>query len=115
MSEHSEVKSENARNVILSYQDKVYFVNGVNVQVQEGADKLKAVFHTKRAADSKPQDLDIEISKGTYEILMEYAKLDKLDLIMLLQIEESGSRWCLMSEDWLKNQTISSTKASYIV
>ena len=37
--EHNEVKSENARNVILSYNDTVYYVNSVNVKVQEGAEK----------------------------------------------------------------------------
>ena len=50
--EHSEVKSGNARNVILNYNDKIYYVNGVNVQIQEGAGKIKAVFHAKRASDN---------------------------------------------------------------
>ena len=113
--EHSEVKSDNARNVILSYNDQIYYVNGVNVQVQEGADKLKAVFHAKRVCDNTHEDLDIEISQATYDILMEYAKLDKLDLIMVLQIEGANSKWCLMSEDWLKNQVPTSGSKSYIV
>lgn len=101
--EHAEVKSDNARNVILSYNEKIYYVNGVNAQIQDGADKIKAVFHAKRAVDNTPHDLDIEISKATYDILIEYAKLDKVDLIMILQIEGANSRWCLISEDWLKN------------
>ena len=113
--EHSEVKSDNARNVILSYNDKIYYVKGVNVQVQEGADKLKAVFHAKRASDNTFEDLDIEINQATYDILMEYAKLDKLDLIMILQIEGSSSKWCLMSEDWLKNQGQNAASKSYVV
>jgi len=113
--EHSEVKSDNARNVILSYNDKIYYVNGVNVHVQEGADKLKAIFHAKRASDNALEDLDIEINQGTYDILMEYAKLDKLDLIMVLQIEGNSSKWCLMSEDWLRNQVNSAGSKSYIV
>lgn len=113
--DHTEVKSENARNVILSYDDKIYYVNSVNVQIQEGADKLKAIFHAKRASDNTPQDLDIEISQGIYDILMEYAKLDKLDLIMVLQIEGANSKWCLMSEDWLKNQLCKVGSAGYIV
>jgi len=101
--EHAEVKSDNARNVILSYNDKIYYVNEVKVQIQEGIDKIKAVFHAKQAGDNSPQDLDIEISKSTYDMLMEYAKLDKLDLIMILQIEGANSKWCLISEAWLKN------------
>ncbi|MCW4003134.1 MAG: hypothetical protein NWE95_04385 [Candidatus Bathyarchaeota archaeon] len=113
--EHTEVRSENARNVILSYNDKIYYVNGVNVKIQEGADRIKAVFHAKRVTDNKFEDLDIEISQGTYNILMEYAKLDKLDLIMVLQIDGSRAKWCLMSEDWIKNQSCSSKSAGYIV
>ena len=113
--EHNEVKSDNARNVILSYNDKIYYVNGVNVKIQEGEDKLKAVFHAKRASDNTQEDLDIEINQSTYDILMEYAKLDKLDLIMVLQIEGSASKWCLMSEDWLRNQFHSAGSKEYIV
>jgi hypothetical protein len=113
--EHSEVKSENSRNVILSYQDKVYYVSGVNVQMQEGNEKLRAVFHAKVAGENLAQDLELEITKSTYDILMEYAKLDKLDLIMVLQIDGASSKWCLMSEDWLKNQVPSDGSAKYIV
>lgn len=113
--EHTEVKSENARNVILSYNDKIYYVKGVKVQIQEGADKIKAVFHAKRAEDNAAQDLAIEITQSTYDILMEYTKLDKLDLIMVLQIEGSNAKWCLMSEEWLENQFPNVGRASYIV
>jgi len=102
--ERSEVKSDNARNVILSYNDKVYYVSSVNVAVKEGVDKMKAIFHVKRASDNEPEELDIEINQGTYNILIEYAKLDKLDLIMVMQIEGGNAKYCLMSEDWLKNQ-----------
>lgn len=113
---HAEVKSENARNVILNYQDTVYYVNSVNVQIQEEIGKLKAVFHAKRALDNTPKDLDIEINQSTYDILVEYAKLDKLDLIMVLQIKDSESKWCLMSEDWLRNQfSPCSASKDYIV
>jgi hypothetical protein len=115
--ERSEVKSDNARNVILSYNDKIYYVNSVNVAVKEGEEKLKAIFHAKRASDNAPEQLDIEINKGTYNILMEYARLDKLDLIMVLQIEGGNAKYCLMSEDWLKNNqfTTGCSSKSYIV
>jgi hypothetical protein len=119
--EHNEVKSDNARNVILSYNDKIYYVNSVNVKIQDGDEKLKAIFHTKRATDEVQEDLDIEINQGTYDILMEYAKLDKLDLIMILKIEGTQAKYCLMSEDWLKNQVLpvgssaSVAKSCYIV
>jgi hypothetical protein len=113
--EHSEVKSENARNVILSYNDTVYYVYSVKVQIQEGGGMHKAIFHAKRVSDDALQDLDIEISQGTYDILVEYTKLDKLDLIMVLQIQGSSSKWCLMSEDWLEKQISSSGTARYVV
>ena len=113
--EHTEVKSENARNVILSYKDLIYYVKGINVQVKEGEDRIKAVFHAKRAIDNAPQDLSIEISKATYDILTEYAKMDSLNLIMILQIEGTRSKWCLMSEEWLQNQTRNVGTTGYIV
>ncbi len=113
--EHTEVKSENARNVILSYNDKIYYVNGVNVKIQEGVERIKAIFHAKRVPDNTFVDLDIEISQGTYKMLMEYAKMDKVDLIMVLHIDGNNAKWCLMSEEWIKNQTCSSKSAGYIV
>ena len=114
MAEHSEVKSDNARNVILSYGDSVYFVNKVNVQLQEGkTDKLQAIFHAKRLPDNDPQDLKIEITQKLYDLLIEYAKMDKFDLILILQIHGNESKWCLMSENWLNNQANGITPASY--
>ncbi len=115
MVERTEVKSDNARNVILSYQDTVYYVNQVNVQVQEGADKLKAVFHGRRIGDNQPKDLEMEISHAAYDVLLEYAKLDKLDLVLVLQIEGSEAKWCLMDENWLKKQVYGEDKPAYIV
>lgn len=115
MEEHSEVKSENARNVILSYGDTVYFVNKVNVQFREGVDMLKAVFHARRPKDEQFQDLEVEISQAAYNMLTEYAKLDNFDLILVLRIEGNESKWCLMSEDWLKTQIGENGKVFYIV
>jgi hypothetical protein len=110
--EHSEVKSENARNVILSYNEQIYYVNGINAQVKEGEDKIKAVFHARKAGTDASQDLSIDISQSTYQVLLDYAKLDMVDLIMVLQINGEDAKWCVMSEEWLKNQ--GSTKG-YIV
>ncbi len=115
MTDQTEVKSENARNVILSYGEDVYFVSRVNVQVHDGAEKLKAVFHERRVADNQPKDLNVEISQAVYDMLIEYTKLDKLDLILVLHLEGNDAKWCLMSENWLKNQTISPAKNQYVV
>lgn len=115
MGENSQVTSENARNVILSYRDSVYYVNKVNVQFQEGTDMLKAVFHARKAKDTLFQDLEVKISKAAYNMLIEYAKLDNFDLILVLRIDGTGSKWCLMSEEWLKKQVGENGKVSYIV
>jgi hypothetical protein len=113
--ENSQVKSENARNVILSYQDNVYYVNKVNVQFREGADTLKAVFHARKEKDKHFQDLEFKISPAAYNMLIEYAKLDNFDLILVLCIEGNESKWCLMSEEWLKKRVGENGKVCYIV
>ena len=115
MAEHSEVKSENARNVILSYGENVYFVNKVNVQIEEGTEKLQAIFHARRLPDNEPEDLNIVINQKTYDVLTEYAKLDKIDLILVLQIAGDDAKYCLMSENWLQNQTSCAAKNAYVV
>jgi hypothetical protein len=116
MAEHSEVKSDNARNVILSYGDGVYFVSGVNVQVTEGSEKLRATFHARRSQSNEVEDLNIDITKPVYDVLVEYAKMDKLDMILVLQILGDDAKWCLMSENWLANHVAkASTKTGYIV
>ena len=115
MGEHSEVKSENARNVILSYGDAVYFVSKVHVQFREDAETLKAIFHARRVNDGQPQELEVEISQAAYNMLIEYAKLDNFDLILVLRIEGNESKWCLMSENWLKKQVGENGKVFYIV
>jgi hypothetical protein len=110
-----EVKSEKARNVILSHGDMVYFVSRVNVDYRESDEKHKAIFHAKRATDNKPQDLELEINRGLYDVLVEYTKLDNTDLILILHVEGDKSKWCLMSENWLKNHENKSANAQYII
>jgi hypothetical protein len=110
-----EVKSENSRNVILSYRDAVYFVNKVNVQFREDADTLRAVFHARKAKDQHFQDLEVEISQAAYNMLIEYAKLDNFDLILVLRIEGNQSKWCLMSEEWLRKKVGENGKVCYVV
>jgi hypothetical protein len=50
-------------------------------------------------------------------MLIEYTKLDKLDLVMVIQIEGGNAKYCLMSEDWVKNNQFQTTcgSKSYIV
>jgi hypothetical protein len=111
----TEVKSEKARNVILSHDDTVYFVSRVNVHYHEGDERHRAIFHARRATDDRPQDLELEINRSLYDVLVEYTKLDSKDHILILHIEGGKSKWCLMSENWLKNFTNGSAKAQYII
>jgi|GEM_PF-4071569 len=48
-------------------------------------------------------------------MLVEYAKLDSCDLILVLRIEGNESKWCLMSENWLKRQSGKKSNVFYIV
>lgn len=115
MVEHSEVKSENARNVILSYQDVVYYINQVNVQIEEGHEKVKAVFHGKKIGDNKSRQLEVEITQAAYNVLLDYAKLDKRDMMLVLEINNGEAKWCLMDENWLKAQIGMGPKPIYII
>ncbi len=115
MVDHTEVKSENARNVILSYQDVVYYINQVNVQIQEGHEKVKATFHGKKIGDTQAKELEMEISQAAYNVLLDYAKLDKRDMMLVLEIADGEAKWCLMDENWLKNQIGMGPKPSYII
>jgi hypothetical protein len=87
----------------------------VNVQFQEDADLLKAVFHARKAKDTRFQDLEVKISQAAYNMLIEYAKLDNFDLILVLRIDGNESKWCLMSEEWLKKRVGENGKVCYIV
>jgi hypothetical protein len=110
-----EVKSEKARSVILSHGDNVYFVSRVNVNYRENDEKHRAVFHAKGLTDNKPRNLELEINSGVYDVLVEYAKLDNSDLILILHVEGDKSKWCLMSENWLKNKENKNAKANYVI
>jgi hypothetical protein len=57
----------------------------------------------------------MEISQAAYNVLVDYAKLDKRDMMLVLEIEEGEAKWCLMDENWLKNQIGMGPKPSYII
>ena len=111
----SETKSENARFVILSHGDTVYYVNRVNVHLRDGENVYRAVFHAKRASDNQQEDLDLEINKSMYDILVEYTKLDNADMILILHVEGNRSKWCLMSENWLKRYANGNIASKYVI
>jgi hypothetical protein len=105
LKERVETRSENARHVILKYENKLYHVDRVTVQHPEGQQKkLSAIFSTKRLSDSQLMDLGLEISQSMYNVLMEYTKLDNSDLLLVLHVEEDDFKWGLVSESWLRQQ-----------
>jgi hypothetical protein len=107
--------SENARNVILRHNDKLYYVNRVSVHFCESGRTHRAVFHARRAIDNKNEDLSIEINRKLYDVLVEYAKLDNYDLILILQIEGNSSKWCLITENWLKRGANGNDASKYVI
>jgi hypothetical protein len=115
MEKGPEIKSENARNIILSYGDQVYYVSRVNICVREGEMRLKAVFYARRAIDNQLQNLELEIDKKLYDILVEYAKLDNFELVLILHIEGKESKLCLMSQNWLKQQLTKKSPDKYVI
>jgi hypothetical protein len=107
--------SENARNVILRHNDKLYYVNRVSVHFREDEKTHRAVFHARRAIDNKTEDLSIEINQRLYDVLVDYAKLDNYDLILILQIEGNSSKWCLVTENWLKHGASENNAGKYVI
>ena len=105
MGSRSGVSSANARQVILRHQDRLYYVSRVSVRFCEGEATHRAVFHARRATDNQAEDLDLEITRRLYHVLVGYARLDDFDDILILQIEGKDSKWCLISENWFKQCT----------
>jgi len=81
----------------------------------EGERFHRAVFHARRAIDNKIEDLNVEITRRLYDALVEYAKLDNDDLILILQIEGNSSKWCLITENWLKRGVNGNNASKYVV
>jgi hypothetical protein len=111
----TELGSQNARNVILRHQDKLYYVNRVRVNLCEGQPTHKAVFHARRATDNRLENLDLEITRKLYDVLVEYARLDNSGHILILQIDGRNSKWCLISENWFNQRASCNNHHKYII
>lgn len=105
MKEKLETLSENARNVILKYENKLYHIDRVTVQHSKGQKKISAVFSAKRLSDSQFMDLGLEISQSMYDVLMEYTDMGNSDLLLVLHVDGDDCKWGLVSESWLRQQT----------
>jgi hypothetical protein len=114
MRERVETQSENARHVILKYEDTLYHVDKVNVHYSEGKNVYSAVFHAKRVGDSRSINLDFDISQNLYDVLMEYTKLDNSDLLLVLHVDGKDFKWSFVSESWLRQQ-VESKVSRYVV
>ena len=110
-----EFSSENARHVILRHQDKLYYVRRVSVNFCEGETTHRATFHARRALDNECEDLDLEITRKLYNVLVQYVQLDSFDQILILQIDGKDSKWCLVSENWFKRCGNSNKPHKYVV
>jgi hypothetical protein len=105
MKEKVETQSDNARNVILKYENKLYHIDKVTVQPTKGKKSYNATFSAKRLADNQTMDLGFEISRSMYDVLTEYTKLGNSDLLLVLHVEGDDFKWGLVSESWLRQQT----------
>ncbi len=115
MVEQVQTQSENARHLILSYRNKLYYVSGVNVSFREGETAHKAVFHALGVLDNHLQDLEIEIPNRIYELLLEYAKRDDKDLILTLTTDGKDFNHALVSETWLRIYVNERNTKRYVV
>ena len=114
MKERVETRSENARHLILKYENKLYHVDRVTVQQSEKKENYSAVFSAKKVGESQLLDLCFDISQNLYDVLMEYTKLGDSDLLLVLYVEGEDFKWGFVSESWLRQQTKSKTHR-YIV
>ena len=114
MGKKVETASENARHVILKYENNLYHVDRVNVQYSEGKKIYNAIFRAKRVGGSQLLDLGFDISQKLYDVLVGYAKLDDSDLLLVLHVEGKSFKWSFVSESWLRQQTESKV-SRYVV
>lgn len=110
-----ETRSENARHIILSYKDKLYYVSAVKVHFFEGKETHRAIFHAKNTVGGELEDLDLDIPQKLYDLLVEYTRTDDSDLMLVLHVEGKEFQWGLVSESWLRRYMNGNIAASYIV
>ena len=100
--------------MILSYNDKVYHVSSVKVKLDNGKDLNKAVFQAREVPANTCCNLQFEIPRMLCDVLIEYAKIDNPDTILVVQIKNSRFSWNVLSEAWLKHSTNTQSAKSYV-
>ena len=102
MEQETRTYSKNAHHMIMSYNNKVYHVDSVNVNLSECKNIHEAIFHAKEVEENDFCDLHFKIPNMLCEILIEYAKLDNPDAILVVNVENDKFSWNMLSENWLK-------------
>ena len=115
MTEKVETRSENAHQVVMSYNGRILYVSMVRVDFRKGNDKHRAVFHATGTQGGTAEDLTMEIPQNLYETLLKYAGLNNPDLILVLQVEGNGFRWGFTSESLLKQYSSLDNFRKYVV
>ncbi len=100
--------------MIMSYNDKVYHVDSVKVNFSEGKESHGAVFHAKEVSAEKFSDLHFAIPHMLCDVLIEYAKLDDSDAILVLDVKGNRFDWNLLSEAWLKQISCAQNVKQYV-
>ncbi len=115
MEQETRAAAKNAHQIVLSYNDKIYNVDLVKVRLCEGKNKHNAVFHAKEIHLSQFTDLSLDIPRGLYDALVEYAKLNDPDMILVLNVKNDSYNWNLVSDAWVKQAASAQNTKKYIV
>ena len=102
LEQETKTYSRNAHHMVVSYNNKVYHVDSVNVNQCDDKEAYDAVFHAKEVPVNKSCELNFKIPHLLCDVLIEYAKLDNPDAILILNIENNRFTWNVLSEAWLK-------------
>jgi hypothetical protein len=113
--EKAETRSENARQVILSYNGKIFYVSMVRVNFCKGSERHRAIFHARETKDSPGEDITLEIPQNFYETLLKYVSLNNPDLLLVLQVEGTDFKWGFTSESWLRQHSCRDSFRGYVV
>ncbi len=98
----------------MSYNDKVYHVDSVKVNFNEEKKLHDAVFHAKEVSAEKFFDLHFIIPEMLCDVLVEYAKLDDSDAILVLNVKGNSFVWNLLSDAWLKQTSCTQSFKQYV-
>lgn len=112
--EQTKTYSKNAHHMIMSYNDKIYHVDSVRVNFSEGKEQHDAVFHARKIPGEEFLDLQLAIPPMLCDVLIEYAKIDNPDAILVVNIKDNRYSWNVLSEAWL-NKTFNAQSVKQYV